>query len=250
MNKEIYANDILHRQLGFNFTETVINDFTLVRLLNLSGNEVANAKKMFAVDAYRAIRLDLLDGETPPFLSTTDERDVLSDIEAATFIYNQSNKRNETFNDSKWAGAAGESIMHATAYGSMASEDTAGTTVVRGWVTAVPGMLDRNGIVTFLNMRAADRLVIGAEGSGDYKVNFGASFTHSENGVVAAVIWKNGDRTTMRDRHKGNATEAADLGYSGQVSLLAGDYLDLRFRAVDDGVIKIFRAEMNIQRIS
>ncbi len=77
MNKNIYVNDLLHRYPGYSFAETPRGDLVTVAFLNEEGEEQAAATKELSIDAYRAIRTDMLGVEPFEFFSSTNERNTL-----------------------------------------------------------------------------------------------------------------------------------------------------------------------------
>lgn len=249
MNKDIYICDLINRYPGHTFTETVINDFTKVTFLDEELVEIASAKKMNVVDAYRSIRNHMLEGENLPFLVSTTDRDKFQDLMEATFIFNITNLRNESYHNKKWASSAGPGLMNPVAFGHMNEENESGTIVSDGWITGKLHASDANGIITFLDHAIADRLVIGIAGTGEYTVNFSSTFIQSGNVPVTATVFINGTKTNIKDSHKGDPILLSDLSHQDHVSLSAGDYLDLRF-STPNGEITIYHTELFIQRIT
>lgn len=246
MNKDIYISDLIN---SHTFTENVINDFTKVAFFDESLVEIASAKKMSVVDAYRSIRNDVLEGENLPFLASTTDRDALTNPNEPTFIFNITNLRNESYHNEKWNSSAGPGLMKPVAFGHMNEENELGTIVSDGWTTGKLHASDANGIITFLDHAIADRLVIGIAGAGEYIVNFSCAFTQTGNIPVMATVFINGDKTNIKDSHKGDPVLLSDLSHQDHATLSAGDYLDLRFSA-SNGSITIYHTELFIQRIT
>ena len=108
MDKAIYINDLIHRFPGFQFSETTKGDLILVSFLDASEIIVSSSTNLNILDAYRTIRQDVLNRVAPVFLSTTDQRDNLIDVERGTIIFNLTTIRNEIFDGADWIGAGGE----------------------------------------------------------------------------------------------------------------------------------------------
>lgn len=117
MDKAIYINDLVHRYSGHTFTETTVGSLTKVEFKDSGSVLVKRKTNLDVIDAYRAIRQDLLESEDPLFLSTTTERDALTDVDTGTTIYNISNSDDETYNGTSWVSAGGETggIIHLAA---------------------------------------------------------------------------------------------------------------------------------------
>lgn len=249
MDKEIYISDLVNRRPGYTFNETIIGDFTKVTFLDESLVEIASAKKMSVVDAYRSIRNDVLEGENLPFLVSTKDRDALANLNEPTFIFNTTNLRNESYHNKKWDSSAGPGRMQPVAFGHMNEENESGTIVSDGWITAVKHASDANGIITFLDHDIADRLAIGIAGTGEYVVNFSCTFTQTDSATVTAMVYINGAKTNIKDTHNGDPISITDLFREDHITLSAGDYLDLRF-STPSGDITIYHTELFIQRIT
>jgi len=107
-DKNLYANDLIHRFASHTFTETTVQSETKVEFKNSSSAVIRKSQKLLAIDAYRAIRNDLLGAEVPLFLSTTIERDALTSVDKGTTIYNITTNEDETYNGTSWVAAGGE----------------------------------------------------------------------------------------------------------------------------------------------
>ena len=129
-DKNLYANDLIHRFASHTFTETTVDSETKVEFKNASSVLIANKKNLNAIDAYRAIRLDLLGDERPIFLMTTTERDALSPIDNGTFICNITKGVNESYDGTAWNSAIGElgGVVHVST-GLVTTTDNTQTTV-------------------------------------------------------------------------------------------------------------------------
>lgn len=108
MDKAIYINDLINRFPGFQFSETTNNDLITVSFLDASEIEVSSSENLDILDAYKTIRLDVLDGQRFFFLSTTDQRDALINPDTGLSILNITTKRIEIFNGVEWVSAGGE----------------------------------------------------------------------------------------------------------------------------------------------
>lgn len=107
-DKNLYANDLIHRFASHTFTETTVQSETKVEFKNSSSVVIRKSQKLLAIDAYRTIRIDLLGAEVPLFLSTTIERDALTSVDIGTTIYNITINEDETYNGTSWVAAGGE----------------------------------------------------------------------------------------------------------------------------------------------
>jgi len=107
-DKNLYANDLIHRFASHTFTETTVQSETKVEFKNASSVVIRKSQKLLAIDAYRIIRNDLLGAEVPLFLSDIPERNALTSVDIGTTIYNITTNKDETYDGSKWIGAGGE----------------------------------------------------------------------------------------------------------------------------------------------
>lgn len=101
-DKNLYANDMIHRYASHTFTETTVESETKVEFKNGSSVVIKTRQKLEVVDAYRAIRQDLLDGANPTFLSTTTQKNALAGIDIGTIVYDLTLGQDETYNGSVW----------------------------------------------------------------------------------------------------------------------------------------------------
>ena len=107
-DKNLYANDLIHRYLSHTFTETTVGSETKVEFKNAISVLIRSAQNLLAIDSYRTIRQDLLKAENPLYLSTTTERDALTNVDTGTTIYNITTNEDETYNGTGWVAAGGE----------------------------------------------------------------------------------------------------------------------------------------------
>lgn len=99
--KAMYVNDLLHRKSGYSFTESLTGSIYTVTFKDGSSVTQAEQTGMSLIDAYRKLRLDVLDGETPVFQSTTTQRDALS-VHAGTHIHNITTDTNQMYTGVAW----------------------------------------------------------------------------------------------------------------------------------------------------
>jgi len=114
-DKNLYANDLIHRYASHTFTETTVNSQTKVDFKNGSSVLIRSSQKLDVVDAYRAIRKDLLDTEKLPFRSTTTQSTSLS-LDASdigTVIDNITVGRFERWDGTKWINVSRRSVAPA-----------------------------------------------------------------------------------------------------------------------------------------
>lgn len=98
--KELYRDDLLNRYANHTFTETTVEDMTLVEFKNGSSVVIARSQKLAVADAYKNIRNNLVgDGE---ILITIDEtqRDALTSIAKGTLINKDGDV--EIYNGTTW----------------------------------------------------------------------------------------------------------------------------------------------------
>jgi len=113
VDKNLYANDLIHRFASHTFTETSVGSQTKVEFKNAGSTVIRSSQKLNAVDAYHTIRHDLLDSEKPDFISTTTQRDALSSVDQGTIIYNTTIGRTEVYNGTKWINVSRRSVAPA-----------------------------------------------------------------------------------------------------------------------------------------
>lgn len=145
MDKAIYINDLLHRNAGFSFTETVISSMTLVEFKDGADQVVAQAKTLVIEDAYKNIRAQMLGDATPDFLTTTTEKEALTSVDRGIPIFDITLGRSDCFNNGAWISAAGAGVWETTNPASIQTTDDTETTV-----DSVP--LEDNSVV-LLNIR-------------------------------------------------------------------------------------------------
>lgn len=103
-DKNIYINDLIHRFAGHTFVETIVDDHINVVFKDVGLNVIAEATELVVIDAYRAIRSDLLDAEELSFLSTTVERDALISPDNGLRVFNITTDKENVFNGTIWIG--------------------------------------------------------------------------------------------------------------------------------------------------
>ena len=108
MNKDIYENDLIHRFPGYTFSETPVQSQTLVEFKDGGSVTQAQAQTLVLVDAYHNIFLQMLEGHAvPAYLSTSSERDALTDVDDGTIILNIDTSEMECVNADVWQPSAG-----------------------------------------------------------------------------------------------------------------------------------------------
>jgi len=111
-DKNLYANDLIHRYPSHTFTEATVNSLTKVEFKDGGSVVIGEGIKLKVIDAYRGIRDDLLGGENLAFLSTTTQRNALSSIDKGTQLYNITLGRDEIYDGTNWTGVD-EIVFHA-----------------------------------------------------------------------------------------------------------------------------------------
>lgn len=254
MDKNIYINDLIHRYSGHTFTEVVTNDLTKVTFKNAGSVVIREKVKMDAIDAYHAIRRSLLASEDPDFLSTTTERDALTNVDRGTAIFNITTLRDESYDGTNWIGAAGAGLMAPFAYGSM-FEDSSGSnhnTTTKAWITAGVGKVDGNGIITFADNAAGDRLVVGTGGAGDYRIGFHVSSTNAGgNSTFAAINVNAVEQVSIKAHHAGDSAQERLLASEGYLPLAENDYITLELiSSSPSDIVSIHTCSVLMERLS
>jgi len=120
----------------------------------------------------------------------------------------------------------------------------------KGWKTATEGEFDSRGIVRYANRSAGDRLVVGVRGKGSYIVAFHISVTNSGGNLTTAAIHVNGiEKTSIKMSILGNSSRIRHLASDSPLMLNVGDYVDLRLKSSSSDTIKIYQANVNVDRI-
>jgi len=253
-DKNLYANDLIHRYALHTFTELTVSSMTLVTFKNAGGTIITLSKNLDVIDAYRDIRSNLLDGETPAFQSTTTQRNALTNLDQATLIYNITTSKFEIYIGTAWLSVAGSGVMAPSAYGSMYENNETGSPInatSKGWVTATAGVFDTNSIVTFLNNSSADRLVIGTGGAGNYQVEAKCDQTNAGGNTTLMVVLVNGINSIVKDEHASDSGDHRQLTANGIVTLADNDYLSIWVASqVPPDLITAYHSSLTINRLS
>ena len=255
MDKNLYINDLIARNPGYTFTETLSGSLYTVSSKNVSA-VVAEVVGLTLIDAYRKIRLDILNGARPVFLSTTAQRDALINVSKSRLIDNITLGHLELYTGAAWINAAGIGVMAPVAYGNLFEDSASGSAMdstTKQWVTASAGVFDNNGLVSFLNHVDGDRLVIGAGGAGVYMTIASCGQTNSGSNKTTMTVHINDvDTTVIKDDQNANSVNHRALVANGILTLADEDYLTLHIADPDtpSNVIKVFDCHLTIQRIS
>lgn len=212
--KDLYINDLLNRFSGYSFTESTTGSLSTVSFLDGSSTEVSAATARELIDAYRAIRLDILNGESPIFLSSTTERDALTNVDAGATIYNTDVDEDETYNGTSWVSAGGETggIVHLAISTVQTTDNT--QTSIGSFTLAeenaylftaevIGETVDHAVVAGFILECTAKRITGGSavivgsitithSGKDSSASSWGASFTVSGNDISVAVTGQNG----------------------------------------------------------
>lgn len=127
-DKNIYVNDLIHRYPSHTFTEVTVNSETKVTFKDAGSVVIAERQDILAIDAYEAIRQDLLLGESLQFLSSTTERDALTSVQKGRQICNTTSGATETWDGSSWSNAAGSGFVPTWQTRASATVTTTNTT--------------------------------------------------------------------------------------------------------------------------
>ena len=250
----IWKNDITNRFSPTSLTDATDGDGFIATAI-ISSVTIVGAWQMSLWDAYKDLRDKLLNGEDG-FLpeTTTTQRDALSSLVPGMLLLNVTTMRGEFYTGSAWISVAGSGRSSPVAYASM-WEDSIGSahnTTTKAWITAGVGVVDGNGIVTFSDNAAGDRLVIGTGGAGDYLIAFHASVINAGGNVTYAAININTvEQSSLKSEHAGDSSEARMLAASGILTLAAADYITLELTSsTSSDVISIRKCSLTVERIS
>lgn len=100
-----------------------------------------------------------------------------------------------------------------------------------GWVSAKNGFTTGSPYINFQEDAVADRLVVGAEGAGKYRVNFTASIQGASSSLVTGAVFRNGimQPNVVIIRHMNSTGDIGTVAVNGTIDLKPGDYIDVRF---------------------
>lgn len=248
----LYINDLIHRYSGYTFNETSPNEGeSIYRVSFHSGSgKVAEAKGLSFLDCYQKIRKDVLDGESPAFLSTTTERDALTNIHMGFPIFNVTTDRNESYNGSTWNSAAGSDVAQGVAFGEMDQYNDSGFTIGVDWIDAEADVVDANGNVTFVEDDVdGDYLLIGDDGGGTYRVEFLSYLINSTGNPVTVQVYKNGTAIgALKETINTSSTDYKAFDDWEDMVLQADDKLRLS-HTTSSGTITATQVKLEIERI-
>ena len=252
----IWKNDIKNRFPFGVISENDEGDGFVVDVV-ISGVTHKSAWQMSLWDAYKNLREQLLGGiEGILPKSTTAQRDALTGILDGAELLNVDTQRAEVCFGSEWISTGGTTSGSIVAFGSLWQDEAAGTSIAMtantyaGWVSAYAGHKDKNNIISFLGSAVADRLVVGAAGTGVYMVEFHASLKNSGNNLVTAAVHVNGvEKTSVKMSAQANSAQAIHLSSAGPLPFAATDYLDLRFESSSTSTLTLYQANLNLDRI-
>lgn len=155
-DKALYRNDMLHREPTFTFTETIVDDRTKVEFKD-GATVVHEAFQPDIIDAYRLLRADFLDGENPIFLSTSTERDALTNITIYTAIHNLTVGRTEVWNGIAWINVTRRAVVSGI---TASTTQTQGEGLLTGDINVVSTVVNNNDTVTLTSAIAGLTIVI------------------------------------------------------------------------------------------
>lgn len=253
--KNLYINDLIHRYASHTFDETTTGSLINVQFKDSGSVTVGESTKLVDIDAYRAIRGNLLTGENPLFRSTTTQRNALTGIDSGTLIDNITTGLIERYNGTAWGSVAGTGTMKPVAFGEMVEDNSSGSsinTTSKLWDTASAGDLDANGLITFVNGANEDYLLVGTGGAGTYQVHFSCSFTNAGGNFTNAGIHKNGSEVgKMEDSHDGDSSEIRDLRGQGFLVLADADQIKMHVvSSTPSDVVTVYHCHITMKRMT
>lgn len=241
MNKNIYINDLLHRFSGYSFTETTVGNITTVTFLDAGSATIAKATGLKVIDAYRKIRLEVLNGETPIFLSTTIQRDALTNVNISTTIDNITKEYIERYNGTLWENIAGTgaSVRLFTTAGQSLASDL--------WVTVNWASENHNTQNMHDNVTNNSRITIPAERGGRYIVTASLSFGGNVTGNRGIRLQKNGAGQERRVLVPNAGLEFfITVSINDIFDFVDGDYLEIAgWQASGAGLVLLTGADRN-----
>ena len=142
--KQLCRDDLINRNTGYTFTETVIESFTLVEFKNASDVVVRSSTKMGLDEAYLAIREALVGPLTILACLTTTQRNNLTGVKDGQPIFNITTKVQDTYDGTVWvaSGATGGAFTEAF--------EDAGTRAIAGWGVIAAPTAHVNKLVTII----------------------------------------------------------------------------------------------------
>lgn len=154
----------------------------------------------------------------------------------------------------------GNIVPKSPSYANMYEYNSGGTVltmtsadVYYGWKTAGQAYAAGSSYIQFSDNATADRLLVGTSGAGIYDVNFNLSFGGTANVLIRGAVHLNGTaQDNLRFRRKlGDAGDEGSAGFHGQISMVSGDYLDVRLSADNAAsVVNIYCCGLAVERIS
>jgi len=255
-DKNLYINDLLARNSGYSFTESTTNSIITVTFKDGSSVTQAEATGLTLIDAYRKIRLDVLNGEIPAFLSTTTQRDALTNVDRSTIIDNITTGYLERYNGTSWGNIAGTGIMSPAAYGNMYENNSAGSAMEstnKTWITATAGIVDANSLITIVkDATNGDYFLVGTDGAGDYAVIIDTKQTNAGNNDTTLTVQIDGvDTLVTKDEQDSSSTKPTSLDATGILSLVATNKLRVHMvSATPADIVKSYHTHFYIHRLS
>lgn len=102
--KELYRDDLLNRYASHTFTETAIEDMTLVEFKDAGDAVIVASNKLDVGDAYKAIRDDLIGGPEVLPQVTTIQRDALTGTHDGCMVWNTTTSNLDVCSGGSWIG--------------------------------------------------------------------------------------------------------------------------------------------------
>lgn len=252
----LWKNDIENRFSPTSLTDALTGAIYIATSV-ISGVTTNSGVHMSQWDAYKDLRERLLNGDTTLLpKSTTTQRDALSGIVDGTVILNTTTGKEEICNSSSWASVSGSTTMSDVAYGSMFQHNTSGDameTTNKVWITASQGVVDANGLITFVSDDTnGDYLLVGTGGAGDYQIIVTCDVTNAGNNETTMAVHINGsDATDIEDEEDTNSTKPRTLAAHGIHALSEGDKIAIHMvSSTPADVVKTYDCHVTIQRLS
>jgi hypothetical protein len=122
-----------------------------------------------------------------------------------------------------------------------------------GWVSASQGDISGSTYLNFQENSTADRLVVGTDGAGKYRITLTSSFGGSSGPIITGAIFKNGviQNDLVFKRNLNSNGDVGNATLSGIIDLQPGDYIDVRFAPDTNGErVDIYLLNLQVIRIA
>ncbi len=250
----LWKNGIEHSQSPTSLTDAATGDGFIATAV-IASVTTNSDWKMSLYDAYLDLYERLHGGERPIPKSTTTEASALSGVLDGTPILNITTNALQICNGAAFQNSSGIGVMAPSAYGEMVEDNATGSpinTTTNLWDSASVGIVDGNGIITYLDTTNGDELSVNTGGTGTYQIHFSCTFTNAGGNVTEAGVHVNGAEVDkLEDSHAGDSAEHRDLRGAGLLDLTAGDLITLHVvSSAPTDIVTVYHCHLIINRLS